>query len=117
MPRLSFSVVLPILVVAVILTMGLQKIGVWAQPEPKDHSATAGHRPSPQFQAAAADEDRRPSQPPAANASPPGQIDRAGADMNPVPAGTPDVQDRQTPPSATPTAPSGGPATSPNTGN
>jgi hypothetical protein len=97
MPRLSFTIVLPLAILAAVVGLFGQKAGFWGQPEPSTATAEAPPRPGTS--------DREQVEGPAANATLP------GAEMNPVPAGTPDVQERRTPASALPTAPSGDPAT------
>jgi hypothetical protein len=97
MPRLSFTIVLPLAILAAVVGLFGQKAGFWGQPEPSTATAEAPPRPG----ASAREQVEGPS----ANAALP------PADMNPVPTGTPDLRDRNTPASAVPIAPSGDPAT------
>lgn len=110
MPRLSLTIVLPVALVLVVLALFGQKAGFWGRPDPAEPKSTATAGATPQAaperggNAGAGSGDR------AANAIPP------PGEMNPVPAGRADVQDRRTPSSATQTAPSGEPATRPGGG-
>jgi hypothetical protein len=105
MPRLSLGVVLPVILVLATLTLFAQKAGIWGRPDPQEPYSTATAE-APRAETTG----RAQVEPPAAGATPPPSA------MNPVPAGTPEVQDRTTPNSATPTAPSGEPATRPGGG-
>jgi hypothetical protein len=102
MPRLSMGVVLPVILVVATLTLFAQKAGIWGRHDPYEPPNISTPTAPRQEEAAQAQ-----VEPPSAGATLP------PSDTNPVPAGTPDVQDRTTPTSATQTAPSGEPATRP----
>jgi hypothetical protein len=105
MPRLSLGVVLPVVLVLATLTLFAQKAGIWGRADPQQPNAIS-EATAPRAEASGRAQVEAPS---AGATLPPAQ-------MNPVPAGTPNVQDSTTPPSATPTAPSGDPATRPGGG-
>jgi len=96
---LSLAVLLSIVVLAGVLLLFGERLGLWSEPGPASPTTASGPAEPPQ---------RRSAQPPAANAIPPDRIEGTGGNMNPAPAGTPEPP-RSPPANVLPRAPSGEP--------